>query len=146
MQNKKNYNMSKLVVLGLLWNIVVFRLVVYLLNMIFLNLLLLYKIDIYNNFCIILTQFHINFWRQEHQIDVLYMYRSTLRFSGFIISPFSCFLYSPFNHHLVNHQNAELNTETKNQASNRHIYMSLGSSLQSHHLRVTPCIVYIHST
>ena len=38
-------------------------------NMICLNLLLLYKL-VYMNFRIILTQFYINFLRQEHQIDV----------------------------------------------------------------------------
>ena len=49
MQNKKKkYNMRKPEILRLLWDIVVFRLVAYLLNMICLILKLLYKIaDIY---------------------------------------------------------------------------------------------------
>jgi len=77
----KNYNRSKPEILRLLWDIIIFRLVAYLLNMICLNLLLLYKIVyIYMNFRIILTQFYINFSRHEHQIDVLYVYRSMLRF------------------------------------------------------------------
>ena len=39
--------------------------------------------------------------------------------------------YRPKNvfNHLVNHQNTQLNAETKNQASSRH---NFGSSLQSH--------------
>ena len=37
-------------------------------------------------------------------------------------------LFSVFNH-LVNHQNTQLNAETKNQASNHHIFVRFGSSL-----------------
>ena len=54
----------------LLWNIVDFRLVMYLLNMILLNLLFLYKILYIYRFRIYLTQFYINFLRQEHQIKL----------------------------------------------------------------------------
>ena len=74
MQNKnlKNYNRSKSEILRLLYDIVVFRLVAYLLNMVCLILRILYKIS-YIRFGIILTQFCLNFSRQEHQIDVLYL-------------------------------------------------------------------------
>ena len=61
-------------ILYILWDIIVFRLVGYLLNMICLNLLLLYKYKIsYIDFRMFLTQFYINFSRQEHQLDVLYV-------------------------------------------------------------------------
>ena len=63
---------SKSEILRLLWDIVIFRLVVYLLNMVCLILQILYKIW-YIRFGIIFTQFYINFSRQEHQIDVLYV-------------------------------------------------------------------------
>ena len=53
--------------LGFSWIFFVFRLVAYLLN-ILLNLLFLYKIDM--DFRINLTQFYINFSRQEHQIEL----------------------------------------------------------------------------
>ena len=53
---------------------------------------------IYIRFGIILTQFYINFSRQEHQIDVfLICIVQNLRFSGFSLYPLSFFLYSPFN-------------------------------------------------
>ena len=48
---------------------------------------LLIQKSIYMNFRINFTKFHINFSRQEHQIDI----------SGFILYPLSFFLYSPFN-------------------------------------------------
>ena len=54
-----------------LWNIVVFRMVTYLLNMF--NTKTFLQNCIYMNFRINLTQFYINFSRQEHQIDVLYV-------------------------------------------------------------------------
>ena len=48
-----------------------FRLVAYLLNMICLNLRFLYKtLYIYIHFRINLTQFYINFSRQDHQIEL----------------------------------------------------------------------------
>ena len=53
---------------------------------------------IYIRYGIILTQFYINFSRQEYQIDVFYeRIVQNLRFSGFILYPLSFFLYSPFN-------------------------------------------------
>ena len=74
MQNKilKNYNRRIPEIIKLLWNIVVFRLVVDLLNMICLILQLLYKLHMYMIFRMNLIQFYINFSRYEHQIDVLY--------------------------------------------------------------------------
>ena len=54
---KKNYNWSRREILRLRWDIVVFRLVAYLLNMICFILQLLYKIA----------------RDKEHQIDVLYV-------------------------------------------------------------------------
>ena len=54
---------------------------------------------IYIRFGIILTQFYINFSRQEHQIDVfLICIVQNLRFSGFSLYLLSFFLYSPFKH------------------------------------------------
>ena len=72
MQNKKlkNYNRSKTEILRLLWDIIIFRLAAYLLNM---NLLHFYKIVYTMNFHIILTQFYINFLRQEHQMSYMYL-------------------------------------------------------------------------
>ena len=66
---------SKLKFLRLFWDIVVFRLVAYLLNMISLILRILYKIlHMYDvRFGIILTQFYVNFSRQEHKIKLLYV-------------------------------------------------------------------------
>ena len=55
MQNK-NYNRGKPKILRLLWDIVVFRLVVYLLNMICLTTTFIQNCK-YINFCIIWTQF-----------------------------------------------------------------------------------------
>jgi len=57
------------------WSRVVFRLVAYLLNMISLILRILYKIlHMYDvRFGIFLTQFYVNFSRQEHQIKLLYV-------------------------------------------------------------------------
>ena len=66
-----NDNMSKLKFLRHLWEIVVFRLVVYLLNMINTPNLIQNLTDIH--FGIILTQFYINFLRQKHQIELLYV-------------------------------------------------------------------------
>ncbi len=57
----RNYIRRKLEILRLLWDIIVFRLVAYLLNMICLILQLLYKIAYIMNFRIDLTQFDINF-------------------------------------------------------------------------------------
>ena len=59
-------------ILRLLLNIVIFVLVAYLLNMIRLIIRILYKIS-YIRFGIILIEFYINFSRQEHPIDVLYV-------------------------------------------------------------------------
>ena len=72
-QKSKKYNRSKSEILGLLWSIVVFTLVAYLLNMICLIFTTLVHNLIYIRFGIILTQLFINFSRQEHQIDVLYV-------------------------------------------------------------------------
>ena len=68
-------NRSKLKFLRLFWDIVVFRLVAYLLNMISLILRILYKIlHMYDvRFGIILTQFYVNFSSQEHKIKLLYV-------------------------------------------------------------------------
>ena len=66
-----NDNMSKLKFLRHLWEIVVFRLVVYLLNLINTLNLIQNLTDIH--FGIILTQFYINFLRQKHQIELLYV-------------------------------------------------------------------------
>ena len=65
MQNR-NYNGSKPEILRLLWDIIVFRLVSYLLNTKFHT-----KLYIYMNFRIILTQFYINFSRQEHLMCIV---------------------------------------------------------------------------
>ena len=64
-------NMSKLKFLRHLWEIVVFRFVVYLLNMINTPNLIQNLTDIH--FGIILTRFYINFLRQKHQIELLYV-------------------------------------------------------------------------
>ena len=48
--------------------------------------------DQYTALGIILTQFYVNFSRQEHQIGIVQL----LRFSGFILHHFSFFLYNPF--------------------------------------------------
>ena len=79
----------------ILWDIIVFRLASYLWNMICFILQLLYKIAY--NFRIILTKFYVNFSRQEHQIDILYVSSympEILRF--YPIFPV-IFLYSSFN-------------------------------------------------
>ena len=74
MQNKKYFNRSKPDILRLLWDIVVFRLVAYMLNIICLILQLSFIQNyIYMNFRTNLTQCYINFSRQEHQIDVLFV-------------------------------------------------------------------------
>ena len=44
---------------------------------------------------------------------------------------------------LVNHQIIQFNAETKSQASNRHIFYSFGSSLQSHPLWGNPVDVIL---
>ena len=65
---------SKLEILRLLWDIVVFRLVSYLLNMICLiKRTTFIQNCIYTNFRINWTQFYINFSRKGHQINVLYV-------------------------------------------------------------------------
>ena len=64
-------NMSKLKFLRHLWEIVVFRFVVYLLNMINTPNLIQNLTDLH--FGIILTRFYINFLRQKHQIELLYV-------------------------------------------------------------------------
>ena len=51
----------------------------------------LIKLHIYE-FCINLTQFYINFSRQEHLIGIV----QRLGFSGFSLYPLSFLLYSPF--------------------------------------------------
>ena len=54
-----------------MWDIVIFRLVAYLLNVIDLfNTLTFMQYCIYMNFRLNLTKFYTNFSRQEHQIDV----------------------------------------------------------------------------
>ena len=50
--------------------------------------------QLYFRFGIILTQFYINFSRQEHQMS--YMYRSKPEILRFQPIPLSVFLYSPF--------------------------------------------------
>ena len=72
-------------ILMLLWDIVIFRLVAYLLNMICLIIRILYKI---------LTQFYTNFSRQEHQIDVLYVSFNFWDSQVSAYTPLSFFLYS----------------------------------------------------
>ena len=70
----------------------------------------IYKYDLFNTtiliqnlvnicFCIFMTQFYINFLRQEHQIDVLmsYMYPLTPKILRFHPISLSFFLYKPFN-------------------------------------------------
>ena len=47
-------------------------------------------------FGIILTQFYVNFSKQEHKINVLYV-SFNLRFSGFSLYPLSFLIYSTFN-------------------------------------------------
>ena len=85
---KKKYNRSKPDIIRLMWDIIVFRLVGYLLNMICLNLLLLYKI-VY--ICIFVYFWHsfISISRDRNIRKMSYMYRSTpeiLRFHP--ITPF----------------------------------------------------------
>ena len=52
------------------------------------------------NFCINLTQLYINFSRQKHQIDVLYVFCIRLKFSGLILYLLSFFLHGPFKSYL----------------------------------------------
>ena len=70
---QKQYNGSNPEILWFPRDIIVFRLFAYLLYIICLNQLLLYKTSYIYRFSYILTQFYINFSRQEHQIDVLYV-------------------------------------------------------------------------
>ena len=85
---------TQFVAFRLLWDIVVFRLVAYLLNMICLNLLLLYKIVYIWIF--VYTQFYIKFSRQEHQIELFMGRDQLLKCLGFSLYPLSFFLYSLF--------------------------------------------------
>ena len=97
MQNKKlkNYNRSKTEILRLLWDIVVFRLVAYLLNVICIIYYNFYTMMYIYEFSLNLTQFYINFSRQEHQIDMSYIgIVHFLRFSGISLYPLSFLLYS----------------------------------------------------
>ena len=66
MQKKKNYNRSKSEILRLLWDYSNFHNGCVFVEYGLFNL-------IYIRFGVILTQFHINFSRQKHQIDVLFV-------------------------------------------------------------------------
>ena len=58
-----------------------------------------------NGSAVNLTQFYINFFETEHQIDVLYGSFNAWDISGFIRYPFSFFLYSLFNYEKKNLSN-----------------------------------------
>ena len=87
----RNYNESKPEILRLLWDIIVFRLVAYLLNMICLIIQLLYKIAY--KFDTVLYQF-LETGTSDRCLKCIVQ---NLRFSSFILYPLSIFLYSPFN-------------------------------------------------
>ena len=87
----RNYNESKPEILRLLWDIIVFRLVAYLLNMICLIIQLLYKIAY--KFDTVLYQF-LETGTSDRCLKCIVQ---NLRFSSFILYPLSFFLYSPFN-------------------------------------------------
>jgi len=63
--------MSKPENLGLLWDIIVFRLVAVIDGYDLFNATTFIQNRTYVRFGIIVTQFFVNFSRQEHQIDVL---------------------------------------------------------------------------
>ena len=94
-KNILNYDRSKPEFLRFLWDIVVFRLVAYLMNMICLNLIFYTKFYIYRfsyKFDTVLYQFlETGTWDRTlmglHQL---------LKCLGFSLYPFSFFLYSPF--------------------------------------------------
>ena len=96
MQNKiKNFNRSKSEILRLLYDIVVFRLVTYLLNMVCLYYEFYTKSDIYTiwyTFYTVLYQFLETGTSDRCLIYIII----NLRFSGFSLYPLSFFLYSPF--------------------------------------------------
>ena len=86
--SNSNYNRRKPKFLRLLWDIIIFRLVAYLLNMICLKLQFFLQNFININFRINSTQICINFSRQEHPIELLWV----------SISPLKCrFQPIPFN-------------------------------------------------
>ena len=87
-----NDNMSKLKFLRHLWEIVVFRVVGYLLNMINTPNLIQNLTDIH--FGIILTQYQ--FLETETSDRTLICLNQPLRFSGFSLCPISFFVYSHF--------------------------------------------------
>ena len=66
-----NNNKGKLEFLSLLWDIVVFRLVEYLLNMF--NTTNFIQNLTYTRFGVILTQFYINFSIKVHQLELLHV-------------------------------------------------------------------------
>ena len=107
--NKKlsnsNNNRSKLKFFKLLWDIVVFRLVAYLLNMICLNLRFLYNLFIHNfshKFYTVLYQF-LETGKSDRTLMGL---DQLIKCLGFSLYPVSFFLYSPFNYTLRQDYNA----------------------------------------
>jgi len=95
LKKKKKYNRSKSEILRLLWDIVIFRLVSYLLNMICLMLQLLYQIYIYEFsyiFDTVLYQFLETGISDRCLIGIVQL----LRFSCFSLYPLLFFLNSPF--------------------------------------------------
>ena len=83
----------------LLWDIVVFRLVTYLLNMVCLILRILYKIwyiYVLYNFDTVLYQFLETGTSDRCLICIV----QNLRFSGFSLYPLAFFLYSPFKRYV----------------------------------------------
>ena len=107
--NKKlsnsNNNRSKLKFFKLLWDIVVFRLVAYLLNMICLNLRFLYNLFIHNfshKFYTVLYQF-LETGKSDRTLMGL---DQLIKCLGFSLYPVSFFLYSPFHDTLRQGYNA----------------------------------------
>ena len=104
-QNEKllnsNNNRTKPQLLRL-WDIVVFRLVAYLLNMIWLNLLFSYKIWYMTFFCINLTTFFYQFLETGTSDRTLMGLDQLLKCLGFSLNPLSFFLYFPFKDTIVN--------------------------------------------
>ena len=93
--SNSNYNRRKPKFLRLLWDIIIFRLVAYLLNVICLNLLLLYNIVLYEfsyNFDTVLFPSLETGTSDRCLICMVQL----LRFSGFILYPLSFILYIPF--------------------------------------------------
>ena len=92
---KSNNNRSNPKFLRLLWDIVVFRLVVYLLNMIRLNLLFFLQDLISIDFRINLTV--LNQFLETGKSDKTFMgLAQLLKCVGFTLYPLSFFLYNPF--------------------------------------------------